>query len=143
MCRTPAASAARTSPIASARFIAIGFSHRTCLPAAAAVEHDRGVQEIGRGDDDGVHVVALQDVLVVGEGVCGCRWSRRAFASDRRVGIAERDDLGVGAEGEAGQVVGERDPPLPMIATPMREEAEGVGLVTRRMVRQGAAFDKG
>ena len=36
MCTTLAASAAASICFASARFIAIGFSHRTCFPAATA-----------------------------------------------------------------------------------------------------------
>ena len=73
-------------------------------------EGDGGVDDVGRGDDDGVDVGALEDVLVVGEGG-GDAGLLLGAVEDGGVGVAEGDDLGMGAEGEAGEVVWQGDAP--------------------------------
>ena len=40
---------------------AIGFSMYTCLPAATVCERERQVRRVGRGDDDDVDVLAIEE----------------------------------------------------------------------------------
>ena len=58
--RTPAARHASIIASHSATFRPIGFSRKTCLPAAAAASDQRQMGGVGRRDHDGVDVLPFQ-----------------------------------------------------------------------------------
>ncbi len=73
----------------------VGVAHRLfkidVLAVVHGVERDLGVPVVGRGDDDGVHVAALQHLAVIEIAFAVVFFGRRAFALF--VDIADRDDL--------------------------------------------------
>lgn len=69
---------------------------------------DGCVNKIRRGDDDGVNIVAADDFLVAGGGGGDAGLLPGAFERGG-IRVAERDDLGVRAKGESGEMVLQRD----------------------------------
>ena len=73
-------------------------------------EGDGGVGDVGGGDDDGVDAGVLEDVFVIREGGAEAGLLLGAV-EDGGVGVAEGDDLGLGEEREAGEVILQGDAP--------------------------------
>src|SRR5205823_6559920 len=71
-------------------------------------QSDGRVQEIRRGNDHRVHLVALRDLFIFGRGDFDARLLARLLQRGR-VAIAERDDSGFRTQGEAGKMVLQRD----------------------------------
>ena len=72
------------------------------------VERDGRVREIRRRDDDGVNVIAPDDLLGAGRGDGDAGLLPRAFERGG-VGVAQRRDLHLRAKRQAGQMILQRD----------------------------------
>ena len=85
-----------------------GFFAEDVFASGDGGVRDGAVNEVGRGDDDGVDIVARDDFLVArgGGGDAGLLAGAREGV---RVGVAEGGDFGFGAEGESGQMILQRD----------------------------------
>ena len=129
--RTPGASAASTIRSASAAVMASGFSHRTCLPAAAAAIVHSAWRWFGQRDVHGVDVrigeqrlvraVGARDAELVGDA------PRRVASRDAIATTSQRARLAhPGDDLLAGDVGGRQDPPAEL-ARHRRSTPRGLG----------------
>ncbi len=83
--------------------------HHHMLARRDRVQRDRRVIDIRRRDQHRLHVVSFDDFTMIR---AGDRDAGRLLGlfQHRRIGIAQRDDFGIGTERESGQMVGQGDP---------------------------------
>ena len=100
--------AAELSGVPVAKTLWVTYFIMGCLAGLAGVMDSARVNKIRRGDDDGVNIVAADDFLVAGRGGGDAGLLPGAFERGG-IRVAERDDLGVRAKGESGEMVLQRD----------------------------------